>query len=1092
MHREFDSSVNLFRVRSHLPLYLLTALLGALLFADLWPLFTSYLNKSQTTSVGWQTREFLGFRFALIAAVIGGARVLFGALEKLSSGKMNADLAMAIACVAAILIGEPLVAAEVVFIGLVGECLEALTFDRTQRELSKLSELFPQRCWVLRDGVEVRTATTDVIVGDTIVVKPGGKIPVDGTVIGGRSTVDTSKLTGESVPQDQGPGDAVLAGSLVISGSLTIEANKVNRQTIAGQIIELTEKALQEKSVGERYADKWANRFLPIVLAVAALAFCLNVAYQYAMPGESQRPSGLAAARVAIYPTLAVLVVACPCPLVLATPAAVIAALGRLAGLGVLIKSGAVFERLSMVTTFAFDKTGTLTEGKLEVGSILPLSGTTADELLRDAAIAEFQSEHPIARAILGEIQKRAFRLPAIQTFEDFPGLGVRATFENVVVLAGNRRFLTEQEVLNCEAADNLLSELDRSGQTPLLIARDGVCIGAIGTRDRLRPSSYGVLAELREMGLTPLMLLTGDRASVARSVASDLLIDDVRAELLPTDKAKVVTDRSAANSQEPNTVAFVGDGVNDAPALAAARVGIAIGTGTDIAAEASDIVMLGDPLRPLPLLVRLSRETVAIIRQNIVWFGFRMNLLGVILTGFLWPFFASSPDWYEKAPLAGAIYHQIGSLAVLLNSMRLLGFERASTTKLRNTFCRLDRSLSQFHIDDIFHWLEDHWHRLVLGLAVLALLVWFASGLTQIEADEVGVCQRFGAVQNDLKPGLHYRWPWSVETVTRVKPAQVKTVEIGFRLLPDSRTRQLELARIEQDKLRRPVGTNRVGSLAWASAHADNIARISDESLILTGDGELIELLATVRYSISDSRLFVLGVKDPEAIIRSSAESVFRELSASRGFQSILGEGRLDFETRAIQKLKRSLAEAAPGGIGISLDGLTLHDLHPPQEVVAAYHLVAESIQKRDKAVNEAKTEASRVITRAEDDSLKMVRSAEADAQAKVAEASAARDVIFLWNTARNTLTPAEELAVNGDSAKRQQLLVVKRYLTDFRLSLEAAVAVLKTRDKILIDADKLPGTRKLYLLDADLVPKTPLPLALPRTNSTEQRDPP
>jgi P-type Cu+ transporter len=1081
MHREFDPADNPFRPPSHLPLYLLTALLGGLLVADLWPLFANWLSSQQLTVPTWQSRELFGQRYALIAAVIGGARVLFGALEKLTAGKLSADLAVAIACVAAILIGEPLVAAEVVFIGLVGECLEAITFDRTQRALGKLSELFPQRCWVLRDGAEVRTLTQDLIVGDRIIIKPGGKIPADGVVIDGRSAVDASALTGESVPQDKAPGDAVLAGSVVQSGSLIVEATKVNKQTVAGQVIELTGKALREKSGGERQADKWARLFLPIVLAVAAVAFLANVGYQLASPpSEGKKVSFAAASRVALYPTLAVLVVACPCPLVLATPAAVIAALGRLAGTGVLIKSGAALERLAQVTAFAFDKTGTLTEGKVELGDVLPLPGVSPEELLRTAATAEAKSEHPIARAVLSAVQERSVTFPEPQDFQANPGGGVKATADGSVVLAGNRRFLAEQGVSNFDAADALLSQLDATGQTPLLVARDGVLIGAIGTRDRVRPEALGVLTELRDMGLSPLTLLTGDRASVANAVTHDLPLTDVRAELLPTQKAEAVGP----------TTAFVGDGVNDAPALAAASVGIAIGTGTDIAAEAGDVIMMGDPLRPLPLLVRLSREMVTVIRQNVVWFGFGMNLVGVVLTGFLWPLFATTPDWYEKAPLAGVLYHQIGSIAVLLNSMRLLGFERTSAGRLRSAYTRFDRWLNTAHLDDLFHWLEHRWRRLAGGVIGVSLVVWLASGLTQIAANEVGVCQRFGAVRDDLPPGLHVRWPWPVETVTRVKPAEVKTVEIGFRLLSDERTRQLESARLEQQKMRRPGGT-RDGALTWASAHADNIARITDESLLLTGDGDLIELLATVRYSIADPRRFVLGVKEPDAVIRSAANSR-NTASAARGFQPLLGEDRPAFERTAFVALDRRLKEAAPDGLGVRLDGLTVHDLHPPQDVVAAYHAVAEAIQKRDKTVNEAKAESSRVVARAEEDSLRIVRAAEAEAHSKIAEATAARDVMLKWHTARNSLTQTEESAVGADDTKRRQLLAVKRYLTDFRLSLDAAVAVLKTRDKILIDADRVPGTRKLYLLDPDLMPKTPVPMAFPRGGPADQRDPP
>ncbi|HEY3787870.1 MAG TPA: HAD-IC family P-type ATPase, partial [Urbifossiella sp.] len=350
-----------------LGLYALTAIVGGLLAADLWPLLGNWLQSQSVDAPTWSPLLF-GYRFALLAAVIGGARILYNSLESLFEGRIGADLALAIACLAAIVLKEELVAAEVVFIGLAGECLEAYTFARTRRALGSLAELFPQRCWVLRDGQEVRTFTADLQVGDRIVVKPGGRIPADGRVLDGRSAVDASALTGESLPLDKNPGDEVLAGSIVVDGSLTIQAKKIAKQTVAGQVIELTAAALKDKAPLQRQADRLAKYFLPAVLVLALLTFFANLLFQ--MSGTPAlgvpKPGWDAAMRVASYPALAVLVVACPCALILATPAAVIAALGRLAGTGVLIKGGSALERLAGVTAFAFDKTGTLTEGKLE------------------------------------------------------------------------------------------------------------------------------------------------------------------------------------------------------------------------------------------------------------------------------------------------------------------------------------------------------------------------------------------------------------------------------------------------------------------------------------------------------------------------------------------------------------------------------------------------------------------------------------------------------------------------------------------------------------------------------------------------------
>jgi P-type Cu+ transporter len=1100
MHREFDPTDNPFRPKSHLPLYLFTAVVGLLLAADLWPLLAGWINSPALPS--WPRTHF-GFAsaFALLAAVLGGARALFRSLEKLGEWKVGADLAVAIACIAAIVMGEPLVAAEVVFIGLAGECLEAVTFDRTQKALGKLSELFPQRCWVLRDGIEVRVPTTEVVVGDRVVIKPGGKIPVDGVVTDGRSAVDTSALTGESIPVERGPGDTVLAGSVVQTGSLTVDAKRVSTETVAGRVIDLTGRALKEKSAGERLADKLARYFLPVVLGLALLAFAVNVGIALAGSTEAKKVTLAAAVRVALYPTLAVLVVACPCPLVLATPAAVIAALGRLAGTGVLVKSGAALERLAAVTAFAFDKTGTLTEGRLELGDVLPLTGTP-EELLRTAAIAEGKSEHPIARVITSAVTTP---LPTVDEFAATPGGGVRAVAEGAVILVGTRRLMTDNGVSVPDSADALLVQLDRTGQTSLLVARDGQLLGAIGARDRVRPEAAGVLSELQALGVSRLSLLTGDRASVASAVAADLPLTETRAELLPADKAQAVASGQGPVSSQNNlpaaslvtghrsldtATAFVGDGVNDAPALATAAVGIAIGSGTDIAAAAGDVVMMGDPLRPLPLLLRLSREMVRVIRQNVIWFGFGVNLVGVLLTGFLWPLFARA-DWLDKAPLAGVLYHQLGSVLVLVNSMRLLAFERTGPNTLlgrvRGRLGRFDRWVNTVHAHDLFDWLGKRRRAIARTLLAVTAAAWLASGFVVIAADEVGVCQRFGAVEPTLEPGLHYRLPWPADNVTRVKPAEVKTVEVGFRLLPPDQAKQLEQAKAEQQKLRRPGE----GSLSWSSSHADSASRLTDESLLLTGDGSLVEVLATVRYTIADPVAFVLGVQDVTPILRSAAESVLRELAAARSFEELLGLGRQGVERLAFAKLTDRVQESSASGLGVKLEGITVHDLHPPQDVVAAYHAVAEAIQKRDRTVNEATAEASRVVSRAADEKVRVVAVANADAFKKVADATATRDVFDRWKAARTTLTPDEEKWANGDSAKRDQLLGVKRFLTELRLSLEASVAALKGRDKILIDADKLPGTRKLFLLDPDLMPKTP-PLAFPRGGPADQRDPP
>ena len=1067
MHREFDPTTNPFRPVVVWPLYLLTGFVGALMLLDLWPLVAGWLEP-WAGKLGWQPlRELFGIRLALYAAILGGARSLYASLEKLTQGKLSAELAIAIACIAAIVLGEPLIAAEVVFIGLLGECLEAWMSARTQRELGKLSELFPQRCWVLRDGVEVRTRTIDLVVGDEVVVKPGGRIPVDGPIVAGQCAVETSSLTGESLPRDVQTGEHVLAGSMVLNGTLTIRAEKVQSHTVAGQMIAVTCEAMKTKLHGERLADKLAAYFLPIVLTLAVVTFLLNIAFQYfGMPTDGRRFSWALASRAAVYPTLGVLVVACPCPLILATPAAVVAALGRLAGTGVLVKRSSALEQLAKAKGFAFDKTGTLTTGQLNVVNVEPFSGR-AEELILLAAAVEQQSDHPIAKAIVRAVQGQT--IPVCTDFKEFAGGGASGVVDGEHITLGSARFLAEQGIKPLFVT---------SADTQVFVARGTHLLGLLVIRDELRPEALGVLTELKELGFASLVLLTGDRKAVAEAVARELPLTEVQAELLPNEKAERVND-----------AAYLGDGMNDAPALAKSLVGLAVGTGTDLAATAGDIVLMGEPLRVLPLLVRLSRETVKVIRQNIYWFGFVVNLVGVMLTGVLWPLFATTPEWADKSPLVGVIFHQIGSVAVLLNSMRLLGFERTGSGRWHRGLRSVDRWLSLATLDDLVHGVLHQWKLIVMGLACVVVVAWLLSCCVVVQADEVAVCQRFGAFQAELTPGLHVRWPWPAESVTRLKPAEVRLVEFGFRSTTATRQQELAQAREMQQRLRRPGSPTSQG---WASGHADTFNRLTDESLLLTGDGELVELLATIRYTIAEPKLYIERVADVEPLLRSCAESTLRELTGSREFQRLLGAERPDFEREANQLFAVRLNSAAPDGLGIQLGGLTIHDLHPPTDVVASYHAVAEAIQKRDRAKLDAEAEASRIVSRAEDDARKQLGKANSDAEQKLAEATALRDVFLAWHNARNKLTPEEEKLVANDATKREETLNSRRSLTNLRLTLDALASVLRTRNKILVDADKLPGTRKLFLIDPELMPKPPLPLAFPRGGNPDQRDQP
>ncbi len=1087
MHREISHADRAFQQESRLGLYLLTGLLGLLLVADVWPLVANWIATWGPSLPSWSNKPY-GYRIALLTAILGGARTLYGALNSLFEGRIGADLAVAIACVAAILVDEPLVAAEIVFIGMLGECLESITFERTQRALRSLVEIFPRRCWRLRDGVEERVLVGDLRVGDRVVVKPGGRVPADGVVLEGRSAVDVSALTGESLPVDKTPGDEVLAGSLNQFGALTVEARRVAEHTVAGRVLEMTARALKDKAPLERTADRLARYFLPAVLAVAALTFLVCfVGYNagWLRPPETN----LSFKQLVTLPALSVLVVACPCALILATPAAILAALGRLAGTGVLIKGGSALERLASVNAFAFDKTGTLTEGRLELSEIVPMESASPEEVLRAAATAEQHSEHPLARLILQEAARRQIVLDPIADFQSYPGVGVAAESASLgTVIVGNRRSMEERGVSISDEARAALERLDAAGSTVLFVVQKGRILGALGARDRLRDEAASVLTELRALGIADLALLTGDREAAARGVADALPVTETRAELLPTQKA----DYIAAWQQSGKRVAMVGDGINDAPALARADVGLAIGgTGADLAAEAGDVVFMSDPLRHLPLLLRLSRETVRIIQQNILIFAFGVNVVGIVFTAWLWPLFAPA-KWYEQGPVAAVVYHQLGSLAVLLNAMRLLWFERAASTPfLRRSTDRLRRVNDwlehRLDLDESFHWIVHRWKPIVAVLALFILGGWALSGLNAIGPDEIGVVRRFGRPINpDLEPGLRWCWPWPIDRVTRVQPHRVYTIEIGFR----------------------GYGGDKSGPSAgsWSSSHAnEGVRRMPEESVMITGDGNLLELQGTLRYTLSDPQRYLFETVDPETILRGAAESVLRETVAGHTFADLLTGKRGRFQERALERLRQRCDAYGSKGMGIRLEGLDLHDLHPPQDVVDAYHDVTRAMEERDKLINRGQEKVLRDKRRQEAEGLKLEREADAEAQRKILFAQANRSAFDGRYRLRNRLDWAAEWRLfraawaemgTGRSAaevgeeylrRRHDALTQQRMLMDFRMYWETLSTALAGRDKIIIDADTVPGRRNLWL-----IPFAPFTFPMPGMTPAPRPQPP
>ncbi|MGL4551450.1 MAG: HAD-IC family P-type ATPase, partial [Gemmataceae bacterium] len=650
---------------------------------------------------------------------------------------------------------------------------------------------------------------------------------------------------------------------------------------------------------------------------------------------------------------------------------------------------------------------------------------------------------------------------------------GVSAVVGTAAVLVGNRRLMAARGVTLGDEVEALLARLEQTGQTALIVAVDGTVAGVIGARDRLRPEAKEVVEELRRLGVGHVVMLTGDRASAAKPVADAVHVLDVRAELLPTDKAAIV-------AQLPGKVAMVGDGVNDAPALARAHVGLAIGgTGIDVAADAGDVVlMIGpggvagerprSPLKHLPMLLRLSRETVRIIRQNVLVFAFGVNLVGVLLTSWLWPVIA--PGYVDQGPLAAVLYHQIGSLLVLLNSMRLLWFERGGwDVWLKGWDRRLD---ARFDLDEALHAASHRWREILGGLAAAGLVTWGLSGAYQVGPDEVGVVRRFGRVlPGTLEPGLHVRWPWPAEVVDRVRPGAVRTVELGFRFGPGSRQ----------------------GSRSWSSEHGS--ARDADEAVVMTGDGSLLEVQASVLYTVADPAVYLFDAARPDDAIRDAAEGVLREAAGGRPMGSLLTTGRAAFQNDVARRLRERLADLHPYSLGVRLEGFALHDVHPPTDVVQSYHEVARARQRREQMVNQAKASALASKRRQEAEGLHLVRRAEAERYERIAQAEARRAEFTARLSARR-LSWADEAELFGAllsgtldgpgyAAARRARAESNAALTDFRLYWESLSAALSGRPKFLIDSDKLPGRRTLWL-----VPPPPAPV-LPSRPSPPREEP-
>jgi heavy metal translocating P-type ATPase len=538
-------------------------------------------------------------------------------------------------------------ASMIVTLALVGRLLEHSARRRACFAVERLAALSPKEARVLVDGEERLVPAELVRVGDVLRVRPGEKIPVDGIVLEGSSAVDESVISGEWVPRDKLPGQRVTAGTLNKDGLLTIQATGVGAQTVLAQIRHLVERALLNKALIQRVADKVAAVFVPAVLVLGAVTFV-----SWLLAGQPVGPSLMKA--------VAVVVIACPCAFGLATPAAITVATARASELGILFKGGEVVERASGVTTVIFDKTGTVTEARARVARCVPREGAgiSERELLALAAAVEDASEHPLARAVVAHAVEQGLTWPRATAFKAHAGKGVEANVRGEAVLAGSLRFLKEHGVRKIEGVERIASALAEEGQTTVLIASKGAAVGVIGLADATRPSASTAIKELQALGMD-VALVTGDSAASSASVARHLGITLVKSEMSPAQKAEFIQDLRAGGK----VVAMVGDGVNDAPSLTASDVGIAVSDGSDIALASAQVTILGAQLTQVPLALRLARRCMRTILQNLFW-AFFYNIAGIPLAalGLLNPIYA-------------ACAMAASSSIVLTNSLRLRRF---------------------------------------------------------------------------------------------------------------------------------------------------------------------------------------------------------------------------------------------------------------------------------------------------------------------------------------------------------------------------------------------------------------------------------
>ena len=965
----------------------------------------------------WTT--VLGIDTGALVAVLGGYRIFYNSISALLEKEISADLAICIAVIAALAAGQYLAAGEAMFIMMIGEAVEGFAAARTSKAIEGFVEHMPRRARRIRaDGSEEDIDASALGVDDVIAVRAGERVPADGVITAGQTSLDESTITGEPLPRDKGPRETVYAGTLNGNGLIRVRVTQAGSETTLARVAQLVEDAQANRAPVVRLADQYARYFLPLLLLAGAATFYFTRDWSR---------------------TVAVLISACPCALILATPTAMVAAIGGLARRGILVRSGEALQRAAECDAVLWDKTGTITEGRFDVLKTLSPDGHS-ESVFRIAAALEQGSAHPLGAVIVQEAKRRDTTPFEVSGVQVLPGLGVEGVWRGETVRAGNAALMASAGV---EGADAMLAEADRLGATAVLVSEGPRLLGAILLRDRLRPGAREAVQALGEAGIGYQLMLTGDRRRAAEAMAREAGIPNVEAGLLPEHKLA----RVRALAAQGRKVAMIGEGVNDAPALAAAHLGVAVHGASDISAEAAQIVYLGQNLEKLPKIFEVSRDAMRVAWQNIFIFALLLNIIAVWLcaTGVL-------------PPIGGALTHQLSSFFAMMNALRLLRVEDGesvwawATAWLRGRihwpswlprwrWPRLDGR-------GALAWVRLHWRDCQTPALKVAGAAFIASGFYSLAPHEVGVIERFGRkVMPYAEPGLHYKLPWPVEKLTRLDAKRIRVVEIGFRSADAG-------------------GDVEPAAYEWNVQHrAGRFQRKTDESMVLSGDQNMLELNATVHYRIARPDEFLFNHQEAEVTMRTAAESALQTVLTSTPLDALLTSGRKAVEERAMIELRSRLQRYRTGA---EIVQVRLLDVHPSFDAVDAFRKVSEAFEVKNQRINEAEGYRNEQVAKAR-----------GGAEARLLEAQG-----YAAGRKNRSAGDADRF-VHRESAYRES-----PGTNDTRLYLETMEQVLPGKRKVIIDGGK--GRRHLMLLDdgVEITPPT-VPLLAPVRRNPDEGEP-